>query len=546
MAIDGLFIHYLTIEIKQKIMGGKINKITQTSPTTFVFSIYQKRHYNLLIDLNTTSPYFNLTNTNLLAPSNPYNMGMLLRKYLDGGIIKDLYQYGNDRIVTFVIENYNEIGDLIYYHLIIEATGKSANLILTNENLIVIDALKKQLSLDENLTKRIIYPKSQYHYPDNQNKINPFIVNEGEEFRDFVNLEGIGKFHLNILKEIGNLNTFLKQEIKPVLYNIDHKLFPSCMAFNGYQYDVFPSFSELLDTLLINSTYSNNPMYLELKRIITKRIHLLENKLDHLYLDLEEAKSHQKDLEKAQLIQTYLYKIQKGMKEIYLPSLSNDELILITLDPLKDGVGNMQKHYKSYKKYKNAINYIEEQRNITNEQIAYFQELLIQLELTKEKDQLIQDDDYLNTLNNIKMELINLHLIKSPKTTNKKKTIPHIKKYQVDDVLIYVGKCNSQNNYLISSVARASDYWFHVKDAPSAHIIVRGELNERIIRIASLLASLNSKYEKSSSVMVDYTLFKYVKKIPKALGCKVTYTNQSSIYIDPSIDTLKELLKPSN
>ena len=79
---------------------------------------------------------------------------------------------------------------------------------------------------------------------------------------------------------------------------------------------------------------------------------------------------------------------------------------------------------------------------------------------------------------------------------------------------------------------------------PSAHIILQtNNLNERNIRIAAHLAALNSKYEKSSSVAVDYTLIKNIKKIPNRPGCFVTYTDQKTIYIDPSLDDLHKLLK---
>ena len=61
------------------------------------------------------------------------------------------------------------------------------------------------------------------------------------------------------------------------------------------------------------------------------------------------------------------------------------------------------------------------------------------------------------------------------------------------------------------------------------------ELSEKEIRFCANLAGSFSKASHSSSVPVDYTLIKYIKKIPGLKGCEVTYTNQKTIYIDPKL-----------
>ena len=58
-------------------------------------------------------------------------------------------------------------------------------------------------------------------------------------------------------------------------------------------------------------------------------------------------------------------------------------------------------------------------------------------------------------------------------------------------------------------------------------------MSENVIRYAANLAALYSEASKSSSVPVDYTLVKNIKKIPGKKGCFVSYTNYKTIYIDP-------------
>ena len=69
---------------------------------------------------------------------------------------------------------------------------------------------------------------------------------------------------------------------------------------------------------------------------------------------------------------------------------------------------------------------------------------------------------------------------------------------------------------------------------PGSHVIVKtDQLNEEIIRFAANLAAYFSKGATSSSVPVDYTQVRYIKKIPGLKGNNVTYTNNKTIYIDP-------------
>ena len=130
---------------------------------------------------------------------------------------------------------------------------------------------------------------------------------------------------------------------------------------------------------------------------------------------------------------------------------------------------------------------------------------------------------------------------------NKKLEIQH---FTFQDVTIYIGKNNLQNDYLTNKLARNNDYWFHVKDSSGAHVIVSVpgnasdyQMNEETIRLAANLSAYYSKYSSSSSVPVDYTKVKYLKKIPGMKGYHVTYTNQKTIYIDPSYDLIKNYLR---
>ena len=84
--------------------------------------------------------------------------------------------------------------------------------------------------------------------------------------------------------------------------------------------------------------------------------------------------------------------------------------------------------------------------------------------------------------------------------------------------------------------------WYHVKDAPGSHVLVQNPtMSEEEIRTAAMLAAYYSPYQTSSSVAVNYTLARYIKKIPGKRNCFVTHTNEKTIYIDPDSDFINKL-----
>ena len=145
----------------------------------------------------------------------------------------------------------------------------------------------------------------------------------------------------------------------------------------------------------------------------------------------------------------------------------------------------------------------------------------------------------------LKRELINKNMpFKNKLNKNKKKLKPKLLTYDYNGTFISVGKNNVQNDYLTHKLAKPNELWFHVKDAPGSHVVLHKteDITEDEIRISALIAAYYSTLGDSSSVPVDYTKIKNLKKVPKIKGSFVTMTHQKTIYIDPLkniIDSLK-------
>ena len=151
MSFDGNVVHVLVNELKEQLENGRINKIYQLTDTDFLFVVHSNRiKHQLYISCSPSYTRIHLTNFNYDKPSTPKSYGMFLRKHVDGGIIKEIHQIENDRVIIFDIQKRNEIGDIETKHLIVEAMGRHGNIILAKEDYTIIDAIKHSLPFDGN------------------------------------------------------------------------------------------------------------------------------------------------------------------------------------------------------------------------------------------------------------------------------------------------------------------------------------------------------------------------------------------------------------
>ena len=142
MAFDGITTKAVISELQQTLIGGKINKIFQPTKHEIILNIYNKANYTLLLSANPDYCRMHLTTHTKPNPQNAPNFCMLLRKYLMGAKMIDISNYDLERTIQIKFECYNELNDLVVRKLFIQIMSRQSNVVLTNENNIIIDALK--------------------------------------------------------------------------------------------------------------------------------------------------------------------------------------------------------------------------------------------------------------------------------------------------------------------------------------------------------------------------------------------------------------------
>ena len=238
-------------------------------------------------------------------------------------------------------------------------------------------------------------------------------------------------------------------------------------------------------------------------------------------------------------LMTYQYELtDHADAEVTVPDIYSEsgETITIPLDQRTTIIGNMQACYKKYDKLKRAQSLLVEQREACEAEIAYLETIEASLLVSKN----------LADINEIHNELIaGGYLREKPKKKNNDKPARPFCFTAPDGTTILVGKNNFQNDKLTTKTAAYNDTWFHTKNIPGSHVIVRNggaELAKDTLELAAMLAAHFSKAQDGSNTPVDYTQIRYVKKPSGAKPGFVIFTNQTTVYVTPDEDVLAPVL----
>lgn len=113
---------------------------------------------------------------------------------------------------------------------------------------------------------------------------------------------------------------------------------------------------------------------------------------------------------------------------------------------------------------------------------------------------------------------------------SKLKTSDSVAEFWIEGVKVSLGKSEKGNIELLRG-AKARDIWMHLKDRPSAHVVIttdKQQLPERLLEAAAKLCVDFSVFEKGR-YLVDYTPRREVKM---GEGANVLYTNYKTLSVE--------------
>jgi predicted ribosome quality control (RQC) complex YloA/Tae2 family protein len=491
---------------------------------------------------------------------------MVLRKHLMGGRVLGVFQPEFERIVRIDIENRTEMGDTARKTLFIEIMGRHSNIILTDVNGRVLDAVKH---IPPSVSAvRTILPGAQYSPPPGRGKTNPLADGALPDPSStlFAQFNGISPQLGEEVCAVALKKGGIQAAFDDFVSRVKAGEFAPHMYFNeaGRAADItawgFETLAHLQSrtydspSLMLENFYARRDVEMrlqqrtaDLRRHINTLLERCRNKA--AVHDRSMAETHERDSLRifGELITANMHAVPKGATSFTAQNYyAENEPIDIPLDPRLSPGENAQKYFNRYNKQKRAAVAVSEQITQNNADAAYLETVLAAL------DNAQTDAD----INEIRTELAAqpLHGGKPLRGGNKKQ--PHggklshgSKKKQPrtpeskplhftssDGYDIFVGKNNTQNDRLTLRTAHATDIWLHTKDIPGSHVILltRGaEVPERTLLEAANLAAWHSRARTSSNVPVDYVARKHVRKPAGAKPGFVIYDFHKTVYVTP-------------
>lgn len=566
MPFDGIVTRAVTEELKEAIIPGRINKIYQPTTTDLLLTIRSKgKNHSLLISIHPTYARFHLTNDAYKNPEVAPNFCMVLRKHLSGAIIQEITQFQMERIITLSVRTRNEIGDESEKIVVIELMGKHSNVMLVDkEKGHIIDSMK-HITFAQN-RHRTILPGQEYILPPTQNKLNPLDIqgkdlikkldfNSGKidkqmvallmGFSPFVAREIIKRVPIgSSIHDYGERFNEVKEQLlindyQPTIYRHEKEDFHviPIHSINGEK-EVFQNVSSMLDTFYSGKAERDRvkQQAKDLYRFIKNEQNKNKRKLKKHNQTLKKAENAEEYRRLGELLTANLHLVKKGDKKVNVMDYYDPEQQEVTIDlnPNKTPSENAQSFFKTYQKLKNSKQAVQQEITKTKLEIEYLEQLLQQIDVAA-----------VNDIEEIREELREEGYLKKQRTQKRKnkEKKPQPEKYiATDGTEILVGKNNKQNEYLTMKLARKDEFWLHTKDIPGSHVIIRSmSPSEETLIEAACLAAYFSKSQNSSSVPVDYTKVRHVKKPNGAKPGFVIYDNQQTLFVTPSKDIVEQL-----
>lgn len=576
MAFDGIVVANLVHELKSELLNGRIAKIAQPEADELLLTIKspsgQRRLY---LSASASLPLIYLTENNKPSPMTAPNFCMLLRKHIANGRIVDIYQPKLERIIYFTIEHLNELGDLCRKNLIVEIMGKHSNLIFCTEDGTIIDSIK-HVSAQMSSVREVL-PGRTYFIPDTMEKSDPLSITP-EEFTAvlqskplplskaiYTSFTGISpitaeeicfiaridsslppkELSADIMQHLYNQFTLYFTNVKegafrPAIYYLgsEPKEFASLPLthFTEYRCVEFDKISNVLETYYAtkNTITRIRQKSSDLRHILQTALERNRKKYDLQMKQLKDTENRDRYKIYGELLHVYGYNLEEGAKSLEAFNYYTNETIQIPLDPMLSPQENAKKYFDKYNKQKRTYEALSSLIQETSDDILYLESVRTALDIARSEEDLAE----------IKEELIAAGYMKR-KFTKKKQRIKNKPLHYIssDGYDMYVGKNNFQNEELTFHFANGNDWWFHAKQAPGSHVIVKTkgeELPDSTFEEAGRLAAYYSSMRNADKIEIDYIEKKHVKKPTGGKPGFVVYYTNYSLIIDSDISEIKE------
>lgn len=592
---DALTIAAIVDELSARITGARIQRVSHADPLTIVLELYaERRRQWLTLSADHERARILLAGESGVRDSDHVSpLLLLLRKHTRGGQIVSFSQPRHERIVRIGIakavsgddddtidtgEGETDV-DIVYSELVVEIMGRRSNIMLLDEDGRIRDAVKRVPASMSRV--RPILPGKPYVAPPAQDKADPLRANAADIHAaatsstgsldrwlvsHFLSMSPLlareVAFRADVNRETGVEDLLtddasrLAQATRDVFQALERSDWPPHLYEFGHGGAEFSAIEMLSlserDDVTVSpassvleaawSAWSAGPATIDGRndRHAVRRDRILEEiddaraRVRQRLLSLEEQGARADDAEHlreaGELIYAYLWMIEPGVDRLTTP-----EGVDIALDPTLSASENAQDYFEKYRKSQSAGAQVPELIESTQQQIAYLDQLRAMVGLASNYDEIeaarLEWIDYVEATPGVTRATRNrgARPAASARRPRQFRT--------ADGLALLVGRTGLQNDTVTFDIASPDDLWLHARDIPGSHVILRtggAEAAPESIEAAARIAAWYSDGRQSTTVPVDVTERRHVRKIKGTGPGMVTYRNERTLQVRPA------------
>ena len=521
--LDGLTFFKIMTILNRVLQGAVLNKITILEDSVY-FSFYTNGILN--IEFRSAPTPAALFKTLKISGE---SQGAL--SAVSGAMVSAVKSFGYERAGYIELKKRRPSGKLLVYKAVIEPAGNYANFLLLDESDTILYSLSSRtIDPDRNIGAGGKYTKPRLN--------KKYSLDNYEGAKSFSELAGFYPVTAAIADEAANVHGFdntvalIKEGISTddnFYINPKGKVIPFFI----------PDAVKTVDWTNISEFYPKKKSGISsratdnLKKIFSSKMDKYIRLAEKLEKELQQAKNSDLWADEATLIKSNIHRIKGPGNYIFdRYTESGVEKVSYQIEYGEDISLKADKLFKKATRLKKSIPLIEERLQDAIQMAISAEEQLFYIENNLDSDEAAEFE-----------RLISLE--RKGMAKKDKRTI-HKPFYEAvfNGGRIYAGRSSVSNYELVFRYAIDSDIWFHAKNIPSAHVLLRLDggqpLTEDLINKCAGIAAGLSKRKTDSWVEVDYTLRRYVNKPKNTPIGFVTYKRFKTLSVKPmSNDNIK-------
>jgi predicted ribosome quality control (RQC) complex YloA/Tae2 family protein len=582
MPFDAVMTGAVAEDLRSHLVGGRVDKILQSAELTVALLIRAERANQwLVLAAEARQARVQRTLARQINPfGEPSSFIMLLRKHLEGARLQSVAQQGVDRVLALTF--YAGAEEPV---LLAEIMGRYSNVILVDRESMVLGALK-QVRADEN-RYRVVLPRHPYLPPPrpmrpaphaDRPKLDPLRATGGELAVALADFDDAALLWKAMLDSVDGLSPVLAREVvflvtgqveralaghrdlnsATTLLSQVRRQFgsnrgqPSAIwqgtklveyaAFPLRQYGVEPRLYEDLAALLdeVFAAEREVDSMAGQRKPVMAQIEALRGAQRRKIASLEAGLSSQEELTmlrtRGEMALAYQHAITPGQRELRIPELD----LTIPLDPEQTPLENAQRFFKRYQKVRDAAAVVPGLLEAARQDLAYLDQLQVHAALAGDPAALaaVRADLRLATEDESPVQQRKPDR-RDPRARDGKGKpgISPLRVRTADGMEILVGRSARQNDAVTFDLAAPQDLWFHARQIPGAHVILRvagrPPTRQALLEAATLAAS-HSQARGATTVPVDYTLVRNVRRIKGGKPGLVHYSGETTLQVHPA------------